>query len=372
MPTRAQDLARDVLHRRGGELGAASSGAQLARLLADPEGGTPAWREVAPQVTDSDSAARLARGLLFAGPLVFARARECWTAAAAAAPTDPASGNTTAIAAALDTALAIAWHPSTLISRFLTADDSAYVFDQVRFGDVVHPIADNVALLNRLRPGREICALAPGADPDELVAFVEIALGHGAPTTIAEVLDGTYGSPDMAAAVDTATFYSINSTRAELRGVPFGAHLIARAAAELARVHSGLTTFVTLSPLPGFRRWLVTHNPDLLARLDETRESTGRSHPELDSELANTAATYLATPAPGAKRVTDPVARFHLGNGAQLWRINLAGNLADYGWQESCGVMANYLYELDHVAQRADDSSTGRPSLSPAVTALLS
>jgi malonyl-CoA decarboxylase len=160
----------------------------------------------------------------------------------------------------------------------------------------------------------------------------------------------------QAADADTAIFYSISNCQHGLRGVSFGNFLIKQVVEELRAEFPQLKRFSTLSPVPGFRRWLTQQlaeesNPDaaLLPKLarDGWWHDPAQSEP-LRAPLMRLCATYLTRrPSPGNR--IDPVARFHLGNGARLERINWLGNTDLRGIEESFGIMVNYLYDHDRI-----------------------
>jgi malonyl-CoA decarboxylase len=180
-----------------------------------------------------------------------------------------------------------------------------------------------------------------------------------------------------AARADTAIFYSISNCQDGLRGVSFGNFLIKQVVEELKAELPHLSRFSTLSPVPGFRRWLTSRPANdsdaaLLAQLkiDEWWHDDSLSA-RLRPSLMSLCAMYLtreATPRPSA----DPVARFHLGNGARLERINWLGNTAPRGIQESFGIMVNYLYDLDAIeANHEAFAHDGTVVRSPDVDALM-
>ncbi len=147
-----------------------------------------------------------------------------------------------------------------------------------------------------------------------------------------------------------------------MRGISFGNFLIKQVAEDLKRELPGLDTFVTLSPVPGFARWLegLVAAPGDLALTNEERSELARPAGETisldeatrarrDKLLGQMMAHYMLRARTPAGRVIDPVARFHLGNGARLERINVGGNLSARGLRESHGVMVNYRYDLDDI-----------------------
>ncbi len=359
-------LVERLLAGSGGEIGRAQVGAELAGLLAGDRGAT-FWEQLVEAVESLDAAAAIepatiVRRLLHGGALRLSLAREQFRSARGAAGS--ASDTWAGLGHALDAVLATALHPAQLVLRRLAATDSEHVLEQVRAGDVVHPPANLHDVASRLGPGREIFVFTTPTEPDELLAFVEVALGRGVPGSIHDILAGTQESP---VAPDTATFYSINSTRPLLRGTPFGPHLIARTAAALAALYPTLSRWVTLSPAPNLARWLTENEPALDEQLSRLRVADGRSPSELDHALTQAATRYLFATSPGGRRLVDPVARFHLGNGALLWRINVGAHRADYGWHESRGVMVNYLYELDLAGARAEAAAAGNPAAAPSL-----
>jgi malonyl-CoA decarboxylase len=159
------------------------------------------------------------------------------------------------------------------------------------------------------------------------------------------------GSADAAGA-DTAIFYSISNCQDGLRGVSFGNFLIKQVVTELKAELPQLARFSTLSPIPGLRRWIEatpdSHSTADAALLQQLKDGQwwldATSSEALRPALTALAATYL-TRSPTEGKPVDPVARFHLGNGARLERINWLGNTAPRGIDESFGIMVNYLYE---------------------------
>jgi malonyl-CoA decarboxylase len=251
----------------------------------------------------------------------------------------------------------ISWHTSALVLEKLIRYES------------VHEINGWPDLRRRLEADRRCFAFFHPALADEPVIFVEVALANGLTGNLEPLLDikAPVLPPEKA---DTAIFYSINNCQKGLRQVPFGSFLIKQVVAELAAEFPNIKTFATLSPLPRFARALrSTHNedgftPDRLARLlaDFARplNDAAKRHDPVDSffhllehshshrdvlaaPLERLALAYL-TKARQKHRLYDPVASFHLTNGARLERIIPFGNLRPYGHEASYGVTANYLY----------------------------
>ncbi|MCB1500087.1 MAG: malonyl-CoA decarboxylase family protein, partial [Bauldia sp.] len=167
-----------------------------------------------------------------------------------------------------------------------------------------------------------------------------------------------------------AVFYSISNCQKGLAGVTFGNFLIKQVVEELARDVPGLRHFVTLSPLPGFAAWLESEGlPDGLADPHWHREAERRE--TLAPELSAAAARYLVNAKDARGRPRDPVARFHLGNGASLDRINPFADLSPRGLDESFGVMVNYRYDQASIERNHEAyAASGKVATSAAVRRL--
>src|ERR1700686_3902963 len=221
--------------------------------------------------------------------------------------------------------------------------------------EAVHEIKGWDDLRRRLAPDRRCFAFFHPALPGEPLIFVEVALVEGLATAVPPLLSqdtDQAAARERAAQADTAIFYSISNCQDGLRGISFGNFLIKQVVEELKNELQHLTRFSTLSPVPGFRRWLMQRlaegsDPDT-ALLPEL-ERDGWWHDSAQSEklrpaLMRLCALYLTRQPPPGSRV-DPVARFHLGNGARLERINWLANAARRAIRESFGIMVNYLYD---------------------------
>ena len=227
----------------------------------------------------------------------------------------------------------------------------------------VHPIAGPADLADRLDVDRRLFALQHPLLPDRPMNVVWVALCTGVPTSIHAVLDPTAPALDPGTA-DTAVFYSIWNAEPGLDGLGRGRDLIEGAVGELRTELPGLSTFVTLSPIPGYRAWAVTH-----AAESGAAETGARAEADEQALLCD-CATYLTTRRHDG-RPLDPVARFHLGNGARLWRINARADLSDRGRQRSWGLMANYRYEPEDRAANRAQLTAGTVPVSDEVRALL-
>ncbi|MGO4674833.1 malonyl-CoA decarboxylase [Bosea sp. 2YAB26] len=249
-----------------------------------------------------------------------------------------------------------------LVLRRIDWHTPANVLEKVIRYEAVHEIQGWDDLRRRLEPADRRCfAFFHPQLVDEPLIFVEVALTGAIPRSIAEVLsEGREVLPAQNAS--TAVFYSISNCQEGLRGISFGNFLIKQVAEDLKRELPGLDTFVTLSPVPGFARWLagivaepgdpLLTNEELseLARpVGETMALDEQERARRDKLLGQMAAHYLLRARASSGRVIDPVARFHLGNGARLERINIGGNLSARGLRESHGVMVNYRYDLGDI-----------------------
>jgi malonyl-CoA decarboxylase len=233
----------------------------------------------------------------------------------------------------------------------------AAVLEKLIAYEAVHEIKGWDDLRRRLAPDRRCFAFFHPALPGEPLIFVEVALVKGLATAMPPLLareTDEQAARVQAARADTAIFYSISNCQDGLRGISFGNFLIKQVVEELQAEFPQLKRFSTLSPVPGFRRWLMQRladgsDPD--AALLPELERDGWWHDLAQSEklrapLLRLCARYL-TRRPSIR--INPVARFHLGNGARLERVNWLGNNAPRGIQESFGIMVNYLYDHDSI-----------------------
>jgi malonyl-CoA decarboxylase len=246
-----------------------------------------------------------------------------------------------------------------LLLRPIDWSTPADVLEKIIHYEAVHQIKDWNDLRRRLKPEDRRCfAFFHPQMPQEPLIFVEIALTSGIPGSIGQLLSEDRDTIDLNQA-DTAVFYSISNTQVGLKGISFGNFLIKQVVEELLRDLPRLRTFVTLSPLPGFAAWLTAQRRDGGAELASLKKLDGLAaldHPgwhedeEMRSALApilaKAAAIYLVKGKGANQRPLDPVARFHLGNGARLELIHASGDLSPKGLGQSHGVMVNYLYDL--------------------------
>jgi malonyl-CoA decarboxylase len=238
----------------------------------------------------------------------------------------------------------------------------------------VHEIRSWNDLKHRLESDRRCYAFFHPSMPDEPLIFVEVALVNGIAGNVQKLLDadGERVEPEDA---NTAIFYSISNAQKGLAGVSFGDFLIKRVVDDLSRELPNVKTFSTLSPIPGFRRWLdgrladgadlLTHEEsDALSQLvtteaDQPLLTAALAQPDwpqnadldaaLKPVLLRLVAGYLLYQRRGANRALDPVAHFHLSNGSRIERLNWHGDLSARGLEQSAGMMVNYLYALDRI-----------------------
>jgi malonyl-CoA decarboxylase len=241
-----------------------------------------------------------------------------------------------------------------LVLQRIDWNTSAMVLEKLIKYEAVHEIQGWPDLRRRLQADRRCYAFFHPALPDEPVIFIEVALTRGVSTHVQPLLDLNSAVTDPASA-DCAIFYSITNCQEGLRGVSFGNLLIKQVAEHLGREFPRLKTFATLSPIPGFRPWLTEKSvqypalSDLLARLDVPGwQQDEAAVAALQRPLIRLCAQYLMHAKQGRDPL-DPVARFHLGNGARLERLNWLGDTSRSGMRRSAGLMVNYVYRLDEV-----------------------
>ena len=230
----------------------------------------------------------------------------------------------------------------------------ALILEKLIEYEAVHEIAGWKDLHRRLASDRRCFAFFHPALPEEPLIFIEVALTERISTTVAPLLDPDSPEVDPARA-DCAMFYSITNCQDGLRGISFGNLLIKQVVHELGGEFPRLKTFATLSPVPGFRAWLAgiardyaVSVPDL-ARLDERDWFENAAVAErLRPPLMGLCAHYL-TAVKKDDEPLDAVARFHLGNGARMEKLNWLADTSKPGMQRSAGIMVNYLYRLADV-----------------------
>ncbi|WP_232822225.1 malonyl-CoA decarboxylase [Salinicola sp. CR57] len=246
-----------------------------------------------------------------------------------------------------------------LVLESIDWNTPAAVLEKIIHYEAVHAIGDWSDLRRRLDPEDRHCyAFFHPATGDEPLIFVEVALCKGIPNSIQTILEG--GDDVRPEEADTAAFYSISNCQAGLRGISFGNFLIKQVVQELKRELPNLEKFVTLSPVPGFAKWLAAERESGACQLtDEVADGLDaegwvenpKLREKLTPEVRGLAAHYLIDAKRDNGLPLDPVARFHLGNGASLHRLNWPGDTSENGRRQSHGLMVNYLYELDRIEQ---------------------
>ena len=285
----------------------------------------------------------------------------------------------------------------------ITWDSPAALLEKLIAYEAVHEIRSWEDLRHRVESDRHLYALFHPRMPEEPLAFVEVALVKGIARNVQALLDGgpsdakADAKADTADTADTAIFYSITNTQKGLRGISFGEYLIKRVVQRLAVELPRIKTFATLSPIPGLRAWLETApreafeqalseaerggvralggNDDpraalavILARDDWHQDPVVRK--ALEGPLLRLCARYFTERRENGEPI-DPVARFHLRNGARLEHVNWLGDTSAQGLSRSAGLMANYRYVLADMEKNHEAyMNGGRIAMSAEVKAL--
>ncbi|WP_051237466.1 malonyl-CoA decarboxylase [Ottowia thiooxydans] len=276
--------------------------------------------------------------------------------------------------------------------RRMSWDSPASLLEKLIKYEAVHDIRSWADLKNRLDSDRRCYGFFHPRLPDEPLIFVEVAMLGEMSGSITPLLDESAAPADLAKAT-TAIFYSISNTQAGLRGVSFGDSLIKHVVDTLKTEFPRLKVFATLSPIPGLRGWLVKNAgrlmeatparaqqsltrelgepptaKNLLAAMDgvsDMKESSALRH-----WLLASAAEYLGQGIEGSKPL-DPVARFHLGNGARVERLNWLADPSAKGLKQSFGLMVNYLYDLNRLDRHKASLVQGKVPVSGQVKSLM-
>ncbi len=276
--------------------------------------------------------------------------------------------------------------------RRLSWDSPASLLEKLIKYEAVHDIRSWADLKNRLDSDRRCYGFFHPRLPNEPLIFVEVALVNAISDSITPLLDENAAPADIARAT-TAIFYSISNTQTGLRGVSFGDSLIKNVVETLAEEFPRLRTFATLSPIPGFRAWFNKQCAAAIDGLDDKRRAelgraVGFEPPQAAHVLAaadkaldlpskspvrqlllQCAAQYLGRELQDGKPL-DAVARFHLGNGARVERLNWAGDPSAKGLKQSFGLMVNYLYDLKRIDKHRGLLADGRVPMSSDIESL--
>ena len=241
-----------------------------------------------------------------------------------------------------------------LVVRLINWESPASILEKIIAYEAVHEIGTWDDLRRRLQPTDRRCfAFFHPAMPDEPLIFVEVALTRGIPGSIQSVLSEERKAIGEEEA-DTAVFYSISNCQKGLSGVSFGNSLIKQVALDLSHELPNIMTFVTLSPIPGFVRWI--RNEGIADESDDPQH------------MKRLAAKYLLEAKAPDGFPLDPVARFHLGNGALVHAIHSGADVSETGMAKSSGVMVNYLYDLSRITRNTIQySSEGKVTAASSV-----
>lgn len=239
------------------------------------------------------------------------------------------------------------FNPSFLVLEKIDWETPANILEKIIEYEAVHQINSWDDLRARLAPtDRQCFAFFHPLIPNDPLIFVEVALTTGLPESIQNIIKLEREEIDIEDA-NTAIFYSISNCHNGLLGISFGNFLIKKVASNLKRELPDLNQFMTLSPLPGFMKWMEEYSPISFERCSE--KNCG------DEELMKNAVKYLTKSERNDGMPNDPVSRFHIGNGASLEKINLNADTSEKGMMQSFGVMANYLYDLKVVEENHEN-----------------
>jgi malonyl-CoA decarboxylase len=277
--------------------------------------------------------------------------------------------------------------------RRMSWNSPASLIEKLIQYEAVHDIKSWADVKNRLDSDRRCYGFFHPRLPDVPLIFVEVALTDEIASDIVPLLDELGAEADLQKAT-TAIFYSISNTQVGLRGVSFGDSLIKAVVEKLKQEFPRLKVFATLSPIPGYRSWLEKNITGLLEKLDDKeRSALGRAvgfeppaatHflaalsspiqlPEkslVRHYLMRFAAEYLGR-LNGKGQANDPVARFHLGNGARVERLNWGGDPSPKGIKQSYGLMVNYLYDLNRLDKHRAMLADGKVPVSSGIEHLM-
>ncbi len=278
----------------------------------------------------------------------------------------------------------------------ITWDSPASLLEKLIEYEAVHEIRDWEDLKHRLAWDRRLFAFFHPSMADEPLIFIQVALVKGLATSIQDVLDNTKAPMDPEQA-DTAIFYSISNAQRGLAGISFGNFLIKRVVSVMKREYPNLQQYATLSPIPGFYRWLAsTIKPNsrglisaqewqaivdlvpanvekpLMHLLQTDWHTNEELSQQLQPLLLRLCGHYLLQEKRRGHQALDPVAHFHLSNGARIEQLNWLADQSTKGMQRSVGLMVNYLYDLDNIEINSESySADGLINTSNAISSLL-
>ena len=283
------------------------------------------------------------------------------------------------------------WFDVALLElKSINWDSPASLLEKLIQYEAVHDIRSWSDLKNRLDSDRRCYGFFHPRMPRVPLIFVEVALLDKMAGSMAPLLDESAAAADLSKA-NTAIFYSISNTQTGLKGVSFGDSLIKHVVETLTAEFPKLKNFATLSPIPGLRSWLAKNGDAVLAELDDKQKAAleqsagGLTAAQLLAALddpgslseksvlrqvvMHCAARYLGRET-AKGRPLDAVARFHLGNGARVERLNWAADLSTKGLKQSMGLMVNYLYDLKRLDKHRSLLAQGKIPVSSEVESL--
>ena len=251
-----------------------------------------------------------------------------------------------------------------LVLQTIDWSTSAAILDRIIRYEAVHEIKDWDDLRSRIDPPNRRCfAFFHPALTDEPLIFVEVALSAKVPSSIASILESDMSHNESNVEYTTATFYGISNCQPGLKNISFGNFLIKQVVQELQIEFPSIKTFVTLSPIPGFQTWLCSKVEEELPEISGLQSELNNVPKSVEQLKTNsdlikkTAFNYLLRVKKG-KYPFDPVARFHLGNGASIYQLNVGADLSKKGIDQSWGTMVNYLYDLNDIEENHEAYAT--------------
>jgi malonyl-CoA decarboxylase len=278
------------------------------------------------------------------------------------------------------------FNPGFLTLAKVDWNSPAMLLEKIIHHEAVHEIDGWNDLRRRLQPDRRLFVFFHPVWLNEPLIFVEVALVKNMPSAIGPLLDRNLSPEVNENQYKIATFYSISNCQPGLKGVNLGNFLIKRVAEELKKEFPKLSTFCTLSPIPTFASWLMKTEPlqsdsvkalslkQLNLGIVALRQKSGGDLSKLEATeqdqkiLQRLAAFYLMHTKSSNNVSSDPVARFHLNNGARLERVNVTADLSKKGLKQSCGAMVNYLYDLDEIESNHESFIAGEVAVSKALS----
>lgn len=249
--------------------------------------------------------------------------------------------------------LFISWfNRGFLVLRPINWSSPANILEKIISYEAVHEITSWDDLRLRLAPFDRCCfAFFHPSMPEEPLIFVEVALTDRIATSIQQILSESRDIPPLDK-IDYAIFYSISNCQQGLAGISFGNSLIKTVVSELSQQYPQIKHFVTLSPLPHFARWLSQNK----IQITDGKTIDGETFIKQNSaEVSSLAAYYLVHAKRDDTLPVDPVLRFHLGNGAQIYRLHHDADISERGQTQSYGIMVNYLYDRKHLADNHEN-----------------